>query len=213
MLRSLQHYTTLILIAVSSLFLFQACEDDPLSEQPDEETEQPDLPSFEAITVDGSYFETNQVPEDPENPEDFGPYSEAQAFVLGVSQGVEGALALPQTFLALSTGQEGEQQNNNWVWNFTGDYPDEGTGETVDFTATITASPGTQASLINWEFAIDATHPQYGPISDHVLMSGSVAEDNLTGSWSLFSPDDAVPENLPSLESEWDYTDIQESGF
>ncbi|MEX1011613.1 MAG: hypothetical protein WDZ29_06075 [Balneolaceae bacterium] len=214
MSKMIQKFALFALLFASSLTLFQACEEDPLSDELDGLDEAPAVPTLEAIDLDFSYFEENQIPSEPENPEDFSVYMQAQSMVMEMGMGMDDeVLMIPSIFLSLTSGSDAEQQGNSWVWSFSGDVPDEETESTIDFEATVTATPGPGTGQFTWEFLVTAEDHDFGSIEDFVLLSGVVSEDHLTGQFDFFIPDPEQPEGIPFIEMEWDASQTNSTSF
>lgn len=175
---------TLFSVVLLFSFALISCGDDPTSANEDP----PVLPTFENIEPDLSYFESNQPQQSNSN------YSEAYYYGVGL-----GSIAFTSqayvSFFSLADSENADFKNGKWVWEYSYSYE----GESVSIK--LTAEP--DGDFINWEMLWSFDDGQGNSITDYAIVTGRIASDGNSGSWTFNALNPDTNEEEPVLISEW----------
>ncbi len=181
------------LVFAMSLFLTTACSD---SSGTDEEP--PVVPDLEAIQPDFDYFDQNAKQlMDPTN------YNNGAVYA-GL---MEGLFTIYSSFsliyLELAEDTEADLEGDTWVWS----YEYSAGPESVAFE--LRATP--QGDEVNWELLFSASLQDGTSFNDVKYMEGTIANDGLSGSWSILPFLEEGSSSGPVVTYSWDY-ESQENG-
>lgn len=190
-----------------------SCSDDSTSGEMDEP---PSLPTeLMPATVDFTYFESQSVPDEPEN--SVYKQVESVAYTGGSVVQSGGMVNLASSFIELAPmmGVEPKQENGSWVWEFT-DLPPQFSksmdlaSEEVPFSnqesisLKIVATPVTGG--VEWEVYYSGELGDETTVSDFRLMTGFTSDDG-NGEWLFYLPDSG---DTPIYKYEYNFVDENE---
>lgn len=172
----------LALILMLSLTI-ASCGDDPLSDNEDP----PELPKFNQMEPELSYFENNNAPSDTSN------YFFAKNYAIGMSN-VSSIGQVYLGFFSTLDKSDAKYDNGTWVWNYSYSYQ----GESID----ITLKAEDNGVNINWEM-LWSYEGEEESFTDYKVFEGQVALDGTSGSWTFNSLETDTQEEQPVLVSNW----------
>ncbi len=183
-------FTKLITLFLMLSLSITSCSDNPLSEEKDP----PELPQFNQIEPDLSYFEDNNAPSDTSN------FFYAKNYAIGMSN----VSAIGQIYLGFFSSldkSDAEYDDGKWVWNYSYSYQ----GETVDITLTAEDN----GVIIFWEM-LWSYEGEEQTFTDYKVLEGQVATDGSSGSWTFNSLDPDTQEEEPVLVTNWTREDEED---
>lgn len=171
-------------IAVMLSLTAASCGDDPVSVNEDP----PELPEFENVAADLSYFENNT----PQNNDS----NYAEAYYLGLGIGSLSMITQSYTgFFGMADSETASFEDGKWIWNY--DYSYE------DITVSITLIAEESANTINWEMLWSADDGQGNAFDNYRVVEGSIAKDGKSGSWTFNDLNTDTNEEEPVFVTEW----------
>lgn len=182
-MRIQQYLTLFVLIAGLSLTAI-SCSDDP-SSTPDEEP--PEMPTFENIQPELSYFEANISTDSP-------------AYIASVYASSFSAISQMgmgyTTFFAEANREEADFEGGTWVWEYSYNWE----GESVQIVLESEERANETYWSMTWDY--DGSDSSF---EDYTMVEGTVAHDGLSGSWRFNTLDEQTGEHWPLLETTWNW--------
>ncbi|WP_069131235.1 hypothetical protein [Rhodohalobacter halophilus] len=177
----------LLAISTVAFLLATACSDDT-STGPDE-SDPPEIPEVEEITVDRSYFESA----DAGTSEEYYTFNSADNYSASANSALQSYLNLGGFYYQMiESTDDANYENGMWVWEYTYD------------TITIRYTLEQTNAGSEWNMYLDGSDPETGENYDNVrLMSGFTSADNDNGEWAYYDPE--TSQTTPVIYYEWNY--------
>jgi hypothetical protein len=190
-----------------------SCSDDSTSGELDEP---PSLPEeLMPATVDFSYFENQNVPDEPENT--VYKQVESIAYTGGSMVQAGGMVNIATSFIELAPllGVEPKQENGSWVWEFS-DLPSQFSKAKGMATEDVPLSNQESISLkivatpasggVEWEVYYSGELGDDTTVNEFRIMTGFTSDDG-TGEWLFYLPESG---NTPVYRYEYNFVDENE---
>lgn len=184
-----------LLAVLCTTFLIYGCSDDSSTDV--DLSDAPEVPEALPVEMNNSVFTNNSV-----NGESYTTFNEAGAITVTAEAQVTGFSALGQSMFMFTDSQEPTFDDGVWEWTFTFS---EGGGE--EFRVVTTAeelSGGTE-----WNVSLSGNF-EGESVDNFTFISGFYSNDNQTGNWQYFSPENP---DIPVLEYAWNNVDQANSSF
>ncbi|MTI88364.1 MAG: hypothetical protein FH748_10380 [Balneolaceae bacterium] len=158
-----------------------SCGDDPAS---GEDQDPPEIPSFEQIAPNLSYFDNN-----PGKMATTDNFYEAKGYAFGLASATM-TTQLYQGFFTSAEQSEATFSNGQWVWEYTYSY--EGASVSIKLTAQ------ENNSEVSWAMYWSYNDGQGNSFEDYKMIEGKNALDGSSGSWTFNSlnPDTQTEEKF-----------------
>lgn len=175
----------LVLIAIS--LLLTACGgDDPASSN---DPDPPELPSFQNVEADVSYFEQSPSKSANDN------YNNAKGYALSLAS----ISAYSNVYAGLfntASNQEADYNNGQWTWEYNNSV--EGQSATIQLV-------GQEVDdTMNWAMFISYDDGEGNSVQDYKIVEGQIATDGTSGSWTFNDLDAESNTEFPVLETTWE---------
>lgn len=181
-----QAYLSTVLIIL--LFgVFQACGEDPASMGG---AIPPELPQFEEISIDDSYFRKNG-PAEPQS-QQFESFVFAKQGILLISSELLSILELPKAMLIGAENIEPFLTSGIWAWEYGFIIPAELVEEENDITTEVrvTAQAGNPDNETVWSIFVSAEETPVGPLDRFNLANATLTNNGTTGILEFFNPEE-----------------------
>lgn len=185
---------TTILFTLCIAFFLYSCSDDSSTDV--DLSEAPEVPEAVPVEVENSIFTNNNV-----SGEEHEAFNEAGAITQSAGGMLMGYASLGQSFFMFTDNQEPVFEDGVWKWTFSFS---EG-GE--EFQVVSTAEE--LSNGVQWTVRLTGNF-EGETVTDFPFISGFYSNDNQTGNWQYFSPEDP---DQPVLEYAWNNGDQENSSF
>lgn len=172
----------LVLLLMTSLTI-TSCGENPLSNNEDP----PELPTFDQIEPELSYFENSSAPSDTSN------FFLAKNYAIGMSS-ISSIGQIYSGFFSSLDKSDASYNDGTWVWNYSYSYQ----GESVD----ITLKAEDDGARVFWEMLWSYEGDEQS-FTDYKVLEGQVAKDGSSGRWTFNSLDPDTQEEEPVLVTNW----------